>query len=216
MFKHKLTIPDILLIVVNLIPLYGVWFEGWDAKMVFLVYCMETVIIGVINIVKMAVVTFFVQYKHPWHNNGSSTMQSGLLFILFFIAHYGFFVFVQTQMFFAASGIGGNDIGFGVYKKIPALLGSQGKLLLAIFIAYYTVQAMFSFFSSGQYRHISMMRLMFEPYIRIFVQQLIVILGSMFLVFGLPKFFIVIVTGIKLFAELKVDQWKEKLEGKQV
>lgn len=99
MFKRTLTISDFLLIVVNLIPLYGVWFEGWDAKQVFLVYCMETVIVGIINVIKMACVTIFVRSTDVWENGGSTTMQSGWLFIFFFIVHYGFFVFIQTQIF---------------------------------------------------------------------------------------------------------------------
>ena len=91
MFKRKLTIPDFLLILVNLIPLYGVWFEGWDAKEIFIVYCLETVIIGVVNVVKMACITIFVRKKDVWESN-SNTMQSGWFFIFFFIIHYGFFV----------------------------------------------------------------------------------------------------------------------------
>ena len=63
MFKRKLTIPDFFLILVNLIPLIGVWFNEWNAKQIFLVYCMETVIIGLINVIKMAIVTLFVKKK---------------------------------------------------------------------------------------------------------------------------------------------------------
>jgi hypothetical protein len=45
-------------------------------------------------------------------------------------------------------------------------------------------------------------RLMFEPYIRIFVQQFVVILGSMFLGFGANKIFILIFVITKIFFEL--------------
>jgi hypothetical protein len=111
---------------------------------------------------------------------------------------------VQTQIFFAASGID-SGIGFGVYKKIPALLGMQGKILLLIFITYYTVQTMFSFFGTGRYKNISMSRLMFEPYVRIFVQQFIVILGSMLLTFGWGDGFILVVVVIKLLADIYIN-----------
>jgi hypothetical protein len=205
MFKRTLTISDFLLIVVNLIPLYGVWFEGWDAKQIFLVYCMETVIIGVINVIKMACVTIFVRSKDVWENGGSSSMQSGWLFIFFFAFHYGFFVFVQTQIFFGVTGMLPNGSLFTNYTKIPALLGPNGRLLLLIFIAYYTVQNMFSFFNSGTYKTISLSRLMFEPYLRIFVQQFVVILGSMFLVFGGGKIFILIFIVVKISFELFVN-----------
>ena len=205
MFKRALTKSDFLLILVNLIPLYGVWFEGWDPKQVFLVYCLETVIVGLVNVVKMACVTIFVKKKDVWENGGSTTMQSGWFFIFFFIIHYGFFVFVQTQMFFAVTGMIPNGSMLMRYSQIPELLGPNGRLLLLIFIAYYSVQNIFSFFSSGTYKTISMGRLMFEPYLRIFVQQLVVILGSMFLTFGAGRVFILIFIIVKIFFEVYVN-----------
>ena len=140
MFKRKLTASDYLLIIVNLIPLYCVWFEGWNASLVFLVYCLETVIIGIVNVLKMACVTIFVRKKDDWQNAGSSTMRSGWFFIIFFIAHYGFFVFVQTQIFFNVSNLVPDGSFLMTYSKIPELLGHEGKLLLLIFIVYYTLQ----------------------------------------------------------------------------
>src|SRR5258708_7363451 len=205
MFKHTLTIPDFFLIVVNLVPLYGVWFEGWSAQQVFLVYCMETVIVGLINVIKMACVTLFVKKKDVWENHGSATMQSGWLFVFFFIVHYGFFVFIQTQIFFGVTNMLPDGSMLMRYSKIPALLGPGGKLLLLIFIAYYTVQYLFSFFNSGEYKTISMGRLMFQPYRRIIVQQFVVILGSMFLTFGAGKIFILIFVIVKICFELFVN-----------
>jgi len=205
MFKRELTISDFFLILVNLVPLYGVWFEGWNATEVFLVYCLETVIIGVINVIKMACVTIFVRPKDVWENGGATSMQSGWLFIFFFIAHYGFFVLVQTQIFFGVSGIGDDASFFGKYARVPALLGDNGKLMLLIFITYYTLQTIFAFFLSGNYKTISMGRLLFEPYMRIFVQQFVVILGSIFLSFGAGKIFILVFVIAKIFFELFIN-----------
>ena len=205
MFKRKLSSGDLLLIIVNFIPLYCVWFEGWNASEVFLVYCLETVIIGVINVLKMACVTIFVKQTDVWENGGTSTKQSGWFFIFFFIVHYGFFVFVQTQIFFSVSGLTTDGSLFSNYTKIPALLGDNGKMMLLIFVAYYTLQNFFDFFISGKYKTISIGRLMFEPYMRIFVQQFVVILGSMFLSFGAGKIFILVFVIIKIFFELFVN-----------
>jgi hypothetical protein len=217
MFKRTLTIGEFLLILVNLIPLYGVWFRNWDAKQVFLVYCMETVIVGVMNVIKMTCVTIFVKKKDVWENQGGTTMQSGWFFIFFFILHYGLFVLIQTQLFFSVSGMIPDGLLLMRYAKIPALLGDHGKLLLLIFVAYYTMQNVFGFFSSGQFRTISMGRLMFEPYMRIFIQQFVVILGSMFLAFGGGKFFILIFIIAKIFFELFVnfDRFLALAEKKQ-
>ena len=223
MFKKKLTTSDYLLIIVNLIPLYGVWFEGWNASQVFLVYCLETVIIGIVNVLKMACVTIFVRKKDTWQNGGISTMLSGWFFIFFFIFHYGFFVFVQTQIFFSVSGLVPGGFFLTSYAKIPALLDDNGRLMLLIFVAYYTLQNIFDFFLSGSYKTISLGRLMFEPYIRIFVQQFVVILGSMFLSFGAGKIFILIFIIVKIFFELSVnfnrllaiDEKRERLKAER-
>lgn len=178
-----------------------------------------------VNVLKMACVTLFVKKTDVWQNGASSTMLSGWFFIFFFIIHYGFFVFVQTQVFFSVSGLI-PDRGFlGSYVKIPALLGNNEKLMLVIFITYYTLQSFIDFFMTGNYRTISMGRLMFEPYIRIFVQQIVVILGSMFLSFGAGKIFILIFVIVKIFFELfinfsrmaEIGEKRERLkkEGKQ-
>lgn len=205
MFKRKLSVSDWLLILVNLIPLYCVWFEGWNASEVFLVYCLETVIVGIFNVLKMACVTIFVKSSDNWENGGSISQQSGWFFIFFFIVHYGFFVFVQTQIFFGVSDLIPDGSLFANYTKIPELLGANGKLMLLIFIAYYTLQNLFDFFLSGVYKTISLGRLMFEPYIRIFVQQIVVIVGSMFLSFGAGKIFVLIFVLVKIFFELFVN-----------
>jgi len=205
MLKRKLTQSNLLLIIVNLIPVYGVWFEGWNAAQVFLVYCLETVIIGLFNVVKMACVTLFVKSRDNWQNGASNTLQSGWFFILFFIVHYGLFVFVQTQIFFAISGLMKSHSILGKYAEIPEALGNEGQLLLIIFIAYYTLDNLFNFFLSGEYKIISMSRLMFQPYGRIFVQQFVVILGSMFLGFGAGKIFIAILAAAKIFFEVYIN-----------
>ena len=96
-------------------------------------------------------------------------------------------------------------------------LTAEGKLLLLIFITYYTLQNVFDFLLSGKYKTISMGRLMFEPYMRIFVQQFVVIIGSIFLSFGAGKIFILVFVIAKIFFELFVNfnRFLELAEKKQ-
>lgn len=202
---RKLSISDYFLILANLIPVYGVWFEGWSAAQVFLVYCLETVIIGLFNVVKMACVTLFVKPKDVWSTKGGITLVGGLFFIVFFIVHYGFFVLIQTQIFFGVSGLIKDNSMFGSYSQIPAALGNDGKLLLLIFITYYTLHTLYNFFLSGAYKTISMGKLMFQPYGRIFVQQFVVIVGSMFLAMGFTDIFILILVLVKIGFELFIN-----------
>lgn len=198
-----------------MIPVYGVWFEGWNAAQIFLVFCLETVIIGLFNVVKMSSVTLFVKPKDVWSTNGGITMMSGLFFILFFIVHYGFFVFVQTQIFFSVSGLIKDNSMFGSYSEIPRALGHDGQLVLLIFIVYYTLYNLYNFFLSGEYKTISMGKLMFQPYGRIFIQQFVVIVGSMFLTLGFNKIFILVLVIVKVGFELFInfDAFIDKAEA---
>jgi hypothetical protein len=203
MLKRKLTPGDWILIIANLLPLYGVWFEDWDPKQMFLVYCLETIIIGGYNVIKMIIVTLDKK-KDVWENAGSKTLITGWFFILFFIIHYGFFVFVQTGIFAGISGLNA-DSNFGplsFISKIFSYLSLDAKTVLYIFIAMYGFRMMFDFILSGKYRQASLGLLMFQPYIRIFIQQFVVILGSMFLAFGAGKIFMLIFVAIKIYAEV--------------
>jgi hypothetical protein len=103
--KTKLTQGDWSLIIANFIPVIGVLFLNWSAKEVFLVYCLETIIIGCFTLLKM-LITGLVKKKDDWHSQGSVSKQPFWLFMLFFLVHYGLFVTVQMGIFFAVSSIG--------------------------------------------------------------------------------------------------------------
>ena len=53
MIKKTLTRSDYFLIAANLIPVAGVWLWDWNPKEVFMVYALETVIIGLFTLIKM-------------------------------------------------------------------------------------------------------------------------------------------------------------------
>lgn len=219
MFKRKLTYSDLALIITNLLPLYGVLFEGWDPRQMFLVYCLETVIIGGYNVIKMAIVTFYKK-KDVWEGAGGSTsLVTGWFFLLFFIFHYGFFVFVQTSIFAGVSGLSsaGSFGPFNFLGKIFSYLTIDAKTVLYIFILMYGCRAMFEFILNGRYKTISLGVLMFQPYLRIFIQQMVVILGSLFLAFGAGKIFMLIFVIIKIAAEVffNFDAYVEKAEKMQ-
>ena len=212
---RKLTASDYMLILANLIPVYGVWFEGWNAAHIFLVFCLETIIIGIFNVVKMGATAAFIKQDDIWGTNGGMTIFSSLFLIIFFTFHYGLFVFIQTQIFFGVSGLFKNTSFFNSYLAIPKVLGNDGMLVLLIFITYYTLQTLYSFFLSGEYKTISMSKLMFQPYGRIFIQQFVVIIGSIFLVLGFNKFFIMILVFVKIGFELFInfDKFLDKEEA---
>jgi hypothetical protein len=207
MIKRKLTEADWFLIIANLLPVYGVWFEGWNAKEVFLVYCLETIIIGLFTLVKLGVATA-VRKRDWWENNGAKTMMSGLFFMLFFLVHYGLFVGVQTSIFFSVISIHENDGPSNILEFFfhpTKYLGPEGWLLLSAFVFGYGYENLIGFILNNEYRTKSLMRIMFEPYMRIFVQQFTVILGSFILIFKADEVFIFIFAAAKSFFTAFVD-----------
>lgn len=206
MFKRKLTQSDIFLIAANLLPVAGVWFWGWDPIQVFIVYCFETIIIGVFNLVKMGIVTAIVK-KDDWNSGDRTTKVSGLFFMLFFLVHYGLFVAVQMGLFFGVSGIGDKyHINFfNFFSKWPQLINQDALVMLGAFVFSYAYRTVADFIVTGDYKRTPLGLLMFQPYMRIFIQQITVIVGSLFLMFGAGKIFILVFALIKIAFEVYVD-----------
>lgn len=223
MFKSKLQLTDYLLIAINLIPVVGVWLLGWSAIEVFIVYSLETLIAGFFTVLQLGVI-WLHKKNDLWNANNTPTKVSGLFFIVFFIFHYGLFTCVQTSIFAASANI--NPPGtsmyhfyFNWYKYIT----HDTALLLLVFFIGYLVKDFVPFVSRGEYKRTSMMLTMFRPYPRIFIQQFIVILGSMFLTFGWTKIFIVIFAAVKICFEIFLNldgyirkaNYKMEAESKQ-
>jgi hypothetical protein len=201
MIKRKLTEADWFLILINLLPVYGVWFKGWSIKEVFLVYCLETIIIGFFTLTKLGIATT-IRKKDWWQNKGSKTIQSGLLFMLFFILHYGLFVVVQISIFFGVVSMHDDSGPSNILEFIlhpNKYLGSEGWLLLCAFVFGYGYENLMHFIMHNDYRTKSFARIMFEPYMRIFVQQFAVILGAFVLRFNADRIFILIFAVAKIF-----------------
>src|SRR5687767_13486932 len=87
LLRREFVVSDYLVLAVNLIPIIGVCFWGWNAKEMFLVYCLESVIAGLYTIVQMLFTTW-ARKKDVWDEKTSKVV-SGYFFILFFIFHYG-------------------------------------------------------------------------------------------------------------------------------
>jgi hypothetical protein len=206
MFKKSLTPSDYFLIAANLLPVAGVWLWDWSPKQVFMVYALETVIVGLFTLLKMGIVTA-VRKTDTWYNGPSRTKQSGLFFLFFFLVHYGMFVAIQTELFIQVSGIGRSlHRGFfDFFIHWPQYLGKDAYYMLAGFFISYGFSMYRDFIRTRQYRTIPMMLLMFQPYGRIIIQQFTVIFGSLFLSFGAGKIFILIFAAVKICFEVFVN-----------
>jgi hypothetical protein len=121
---------------------------------------------------------------------------------VFFILHFGIFALVQTSIFSGVTGLSKGGGLFDFFLHWPALVNKEIALMLGAFVISYIARDLFPFFLREEYKTIPLLKLMLQPYGRIIIQQFTVILGSMFLTFGLGKVFILIFAGVKIYFEV--------------
>jgi len=208
LLKKRWNESDLFMVFINLVPVWGVWFKGWDPHLVFLVYCLESVIVGLYNVLRLLLTTW-VKKQDTWENNGGVSQQSGLLFVFFFMVHYGFFIFVQMSIFFSFMPVqkvtGGADGFFDFLMHLRRYLPPAYLWLLLGFVVSYGFLTLKNYVLNDRYKTASMGIVMFEPYPRIFVQQFAVILGGFFMMFNAGKVFILVFALVKIFFEVMVD-----------
>lgn len=137
--RFRITLPSVMLVVSNLIPLVGVLSWGWQVFDVVVLYWFENVVIGVINVLKMLVCSPDVgemdlqeelderlqkdgkpvdsaqvaaARRMISENGGKLNLvhhASKLFFIPFFTVHYGIFTLVHGVFVFSL--LGGNGSG---------------------------------------------------------------------------------------------------------
>ncbi len=79
----------VLLVAANLVPVLGVLLWDWDVFLLLLLFWCENVIIGIFGIARMIVA------------GNSDTFAEGLMLPLFFLVHYGGFMFGHFMVLFA-------------------------------------------------------------------------------------------------------------------
>jgi hypothetical protein len=167
------------LIAANLVPLVGVLFLGWNGKGIIVVYILETIIIGILNALKMLVVYLLNGTKSEAPSAPNSV--SGWGIIPFFLFHYNFFIFVQSVLFFAFSSMWGPSNGpepFNIIANFRLYINDNTLLALGSLLAANLAYFINDFILSGAYQKETLGGLMFQPYKRIFLQQFLVIFGG--------------------------------------
>lgn len=140
---------------------------------VLFIYFLETIIIGVFNALKM----FFCKTDKKEETFG---------LILFFLFHYGFFVTIQSVFAFAIFSFGNNTVfkePFNLIENYIIILNLKDinyalpVIFLTNFGKFYT-----DFIQNKKFLKFTSKEIMFSPYIRIFIQQFVVIISLFFLI----------------------------------
>jgi hypothetical protein len=183
--RRLLSAPMVALILANLIPLVGLVAFDWDPWAVVAGYWAESAIVGAWYIVRIGTCR-----KAPW---------AAVLVVPFFTVHFGGFMFVHgiflaVIRMFAISGHGGFDLtaattaagegndGFGAIVGILATMAdgetetTLAWMLIPLALSH-GVATLRDHFLSGRFREMSPPDAMMEPYGRIIVMHMAILIG---------------------------------------
>lgn len=142
-----------------------------SAEEVLLLYAIETLVIGFFNVIKIV-----------GASSSKNQITSGITLATFFVFHYSVFCFVQLYFFFDILDYPSLKTHFFFFEKIQFFIThehvSNSILGMILIYAYKT----FRFFQNNEHIKIEAGVLMFQPYIRIFIQQFVALFP--FFIFG--------------------------------
>jgi len=179
----KTIISSISIIVVNLVPLFGAIFLGWDLTTLLIIYWSENIAIGFWNIFKLLKAPRVNDKNNKYHisfedmtkeeidriNNSSNLAGIKLSYTLFFMVHYSLFTFVHG--FFIFSTFLQATTNFLLY--LPGIIFTFILIFLSHGFSY-----LLNFIGKREYEETSLTELMIKPYKRIFITHFVVILVS--------------------------------------
>lgn len=170
-------------IIASAIYLLALLFFGKASAMsILFVYFLETLVVGFFNVLKIfCTISFGAKEK-----SNSGTARYGL--ILFFIIHYGFFVAIQSIFGFALFGIKDKSLikePFYLIENYGTILSlEEVKYALPAIIFSYLGKFLNDFLANKKYNYFTAKEILFSPYLRIFIQQFVVLISFFFIVFS--------------------------------
>ncbi|MGI9235896.1 MAG: DUF6498-containing protein [Woeseiaceae bacterium] len=191
----KIRLSSVALVLANLVPLAGVVFFGWRVFDVLMLYWLENVLIGIINVMRMAV-----------------TRDSGKWFLMpFFSVHYGAFCYghllAVTGLFsesLGAANVWEYFLGVPMSGSGPATSLTPQWIAVASIAASHLISYFVNFIGTGEYLRTTANKLMFRAYGRIVVLHVAIIGGAALIEWlGSPVSMLVVLVAAKIALDLR-------------
>ncbi|MGB5472802.1 MAG: DUF6498-containing protein, partial [Gammaproteobacteria bacterium] len=175
----------LVLVAANLVPVIGVLLYGWDLGKLMVLFWAESGIIGLYNLLKMAVVQrWVVLFTGPLFVG-----HFGAFMAVHFLFVYELFVSRNTSVDSSLA-----EVGQYLFVLWPALLA----LLLSHGLSFF-----YNFIGRGEYRNKRMREQMGEPYGRVMIMHVTVIIGGgLSLVLGNPAAALLLLVALKVAADI--------------
>lgn len=177
---REFKVDVISIILVNLFTIYGVIFLGWSLFAVLFLYWFEGLIIGFFNVFKMAIAKAFID---DLNLKGYTSLQVAfwkiflkVILIPFFMLHYGMFMLGHFMFIYF--------ISFAPYifehgGSMPPVSGVSSDIFISIALIFLShgFSFIYNFILKKEYNRKSTMEYMSEPYMRVILMHLVIILG---------------------------------------
>jgi hypothetical protein len=215
--NKKWNISEISLIIVNLIPLFGVLFLDWGIFSILIIYWLESAVIGFYTILKMILCwrpfnekqtqLLDLDPKKPESAFLIMNLMAKTAFIPGFLILFGGYMFVHLMFILFFNGIESFKIMFQELSKIYlALIITSISLLVSHGISFYT-----NFIKNEEYKKTIIQKLWWSPYPRVIVMHLALIFGGIILLLTqIPAIFISIFIFLKIIIDLMAHRVEHK------
>ncbi|HEY8134822.1 MAG TPA: DUF6498-containing protein [Candidatus Limnocylindrales bacterium] len=182
-----------VLVAVNLVPLVGVLFWGWDVATILIAYWLENGVIGLINIPKIMLAA-------------RDTPVIGPVIAGFFALHYGGFwighgIFVFVIVGMATRGAFGFFMGVDPIGNVAR--DPQVPLIALLLLVSHGVSFFFNYMGRYEYLNTTPMKQMFQPYGRLVILHITIIVGAFFVIgLGQPVALVALLVILKTAVDL--------------
>jgi hypothetical protein len=188
----RLPPAEVLLVLANLLPVAGVLLFAWDLGSVLLLYWAESGVIAAFNALKMIRV-----------GGGRAAF-----LVPFFLVHYGIFMLVHGAflLLFLSWGPGGGGADLDP-RRVAAGLGEGWGFALLALGASHGASFVLNFLGRREWEGRTIERQMLEPYGRILVMHLVLLLGAVpAVLLGAPWPLLVLLVAFKIVADLRAHR----------
>jgi hypothetical protein len=187
--------PTVLvMILANLIPLAGVVVLGWQVFPLMLLFWIENVIVGIINVIKMLM-------AEPGNRKAWA---SKVAMVPFFCFHYGMFTLVHGIFVFALfGGLLTDDPASGI-EATPGLIDNFGLIWAVGGIALSHIISFFvNYVGHREYMTSTVQGLMMQPYGRVIILHMTILGGGfLMMLLGSPVWGLVLLISIKIVIDV--------------
>jgi hypothetical protein len=160
-------LQPLVIVLANLVPVFGVFFFDWEVFTILFLFWLENVLIGFFNVLKLRVV--------PPDVGTVSTAKTQAAGIPFFIMHYGLFMaghgLFVVVLFLKPESPG--DFFAALAGRWITLVAAILSLIVEHGYAYY-----FDFLRSGEYKKPSKIPQFMKPYGRLAILHVTIIFGG--------------------------------------